>query len=85
MNFIRPEVAAFLVKWREVLVGLGLVLFGLYVAVTSFGLTPWAGGLLMIVGAAVARTRRAACAFSVWPWWRRRCRGHRKADRIFWT
>jgi hypothetical protein len=54
MNFIRPEVKAFLVKWCEVLVGLGLVLFGLYVAVTSFGLTPWAGGLLMVVGAAVA-------------------------------
>ena len=54
MNFIRPEVAVFLVKWREFLVGLCLVLCGLYVAVTSFGLTPWAGGLLMIVGAAVA-------------------------------
>ncbi|WP_439123110.1 hypothetical protein [Marivita sp.] len=52
MSFIRPEVRAMFLRWREALVGAAILLLGLY---WSFGVTPgllsWVGYLALIIGA----------------------------------
>lgn len=54
MNFVRPEVRAAILRWREALVGAAVLLLGLY---WSFGLTPgllsWIGYLALFLGAAL--------------------------------
>lgn len=54
MNFVRPEVRAAILRWREALVGAAVLLLGLY---WSFGLKPgllsWIGYLALFLGAAL--------------------------------
>lgn len=52
MSFIRPEVRAAILRWREALVGVLILLLGLY---WSLGVTPglltWIGYLALLLGA----------------------------------
>lgn len=50
---IRPEAAAALLRWREVLVGVLVVLLGLYWAVLKFGLLQWTGVAVTLAGLAL--------------------------------
>jgi|SRR6056297_1169490 len=54
MSFVRPEVRAAMLRWREALVGVLILLVGLY---WSLGVTPglltWIGYLALFVGAAL--------------------------------
>jgi hypothetical protein len=50
MSFLRPELAAALVRWREVLVWLGMLVFGLVLAWRGYA----GGGALLIVLGALA-------------------------------
>ena len=52
MNFIRPEARATLWRWREVLLGLPILLLGLYWA-SGFGLLKWVGFAVVIGGVAL--------------------------------
>ena len=72
MSLIRPEAQAALWRWREVLLGLGLVLLALWWGTTAFGFLRWmvgalgmAGGMLMIAGAQRGRFRLGADGFGV--------------------
>ena len=55
MSFIRPEVRAIFLRWREALIGAAVLLLGLY---WSFGVTPglltWVGYLALVLGAVLA-------------------------------
>lgn len=54
MSFVRPAARTVLMRWREALVGAGILLLGVY---WSFGVTPgllsWIGYLLVLLGAAL--------------------------------
>jgi hypothetical protein len=54
MSFIRPEIRAAMFRWREALVGAGILLIGFY---WSFGVLPgllsWIGYLALFLGAAL--------------------------------
>ena len=72
MSLIRPEAQAALWRWREVILGLGVVLLALWWGTTAFGFLRWvagalgmAGGMLMIVGAQRGRFRLGADGFGV--------------------
>ncbi|GHG84604.1 hypothetical protein [Pseudodonghicola xiamenensis] len=54
MSFIRPEVKAGLHRWREALIGVGVVLLGLYWALGVGGFLGWIGWLLLPAGAGIA-------------------------------
>ena len=61
-EFLRPEVRAFLLKWREVIAALGMLLLGLWMLITGIGITRWIGGIFILIGigwtyAAVQRVR----------------------------
>ncbi len=49
MRFIRPEARAALMQWREVLVGVLVMLLGLYWA-SGFGILKWVGVFVIIAG-----------------------------------
>lgn len=49
-DFIRPEVKAGLVRWREVWIGASLVLMGLYWVLNGRALLPTVGALLAVLG-----------------------------------
>ncbi|MEJ6404173.1 hypothetical protein [Yoonia sp. 2307UL14-13] len=49
-EFLRPEVRAFLEKWREVIAALAMLILGLWMVLTGVGITPWIGGAFMLVG-----------------------------------
>ena len=54
MNFIRPEVRAEILRWREALVGVAILLLGLYWALgVTPGLLVWIGYLALFLGAAL--------------------------------
>ncbi|QFT79479.1 hypothetical protein FIU89_02565 [Roseovarius sp. THAF27] len=66
MSFIRPDAAASLSRWREVLIGAGVVALGAWWSVGFIGILSWVGYILLPVGAALtfiglqrARFRRA--------------------------
>lgn len=66
MSFIRPEAQVAIAKWREVLIGLGVLLIGLWWA-SGGGILRWVGFAVLIAGAALivsgiqrARFRRGA-------------------------
>ena len=50
MPLIRPEASAALYRWREVLIGAGAVVLGLYWVFFTYGLLPWIGGVLGLAG-----------------------------------
>lgn len=50
-EFIRPELRAFLWRWRDVLLGAGLALFGLWWGLTGAGIGGWLGYGLVVLGA----------------------------------
>lgn len=54
MSWIRPEARETLMRWREVALGAVLVLVGLNWALTGFGLAPYVGAVLALIGAAVS-------------------------------
>lgn len=54
MSFIRPEAQAALLRWREVLTGLGLIALGLYWALVTGGMLGWVGWVLAPAGVALA-------------------------------
>lgn len=58
---IRPEAAAALRRWREVLTGAGVIALGLYWIIVSGGLLFWIGWVALAIGAAlvVAGIQRA--------------------------
>ncbi|SHI95004.1 hypothetical protein SAMN05444000_10424 [Shimia gijangensis] len=49
MSFIRPEARAAMLRWRETMLGLLVVLLGLYWA-TGFGILKWVGVALLVAG-----------------------------------
>ncbi len=54
MSFIRPEVRALLMRWREVVGAVALALLGLWWMLGPGGLLAWVGAALMPAGAALA-------------------------------
>ncbi|TDE39789.1 hypothetical protein [Antarcticimicrobium sediminis] len=54
MSFIRPEARAALARWREALLGAGVVALGLYWALGTGGLLGWIGWALGLAGAGLA-------------------------------
>lgn len=50
MNFIRPEASAALWRWREVLIGAGILLLGLYWIIGPGQLLGWIGGVSVLTG-----------------------------------
>ena len=54
MNFIRPEVRAFLWRWREGLAGGCVAARGLYWILASYGLLSGLGWLVLLAGLALA-------------------------------
>ena len=55
MSFIRPEARGAILRWREVLVGAGIVALGVWAA-RGFGILHWVGYGLCLVGAIVIFT-----------------------------
>ncbi|WP_297774077.1 hypothetical protein [uncultured Roseovarius sp.] len=67
MSFVRPEARAALWRWREVLIGAGLAMLGLWWVIRAVGLLHWLGyGVLGLAAAVVViglqRTRFRAGA-----------------------
>ena len=63
-NFLRPEVRAFLERWREVLLAGVVFLLGVWWALTGVGINVWLGYIFCLIGigwgvAAVQRARFA--------------------------
>lgn len=56
MNWIRPEARAFIMKWREVAMGAILFAIGLNWTLTGYGLAPYVGAVLVLIGTAVLYT-----------------------------
>lgn len=50
MDFLRPESKTQIWRWREVLLGLLIILWGLWLVIVSIGLIAWLGWLLLAVG-----------------------------------
>lgn len=63
MNFIRPEAAAQLTRWREVLIGLGVLLPGLWWMLTGTGLIPYLGALAAVLGLVLMALGRQRARF----------------------
>ena len=53
---IRPEVKTALMRWREALIGAALLAWGLWWALTAHGYIPWIGGVMALIGLALAVT-----------------------------
>ena len=55
MSFVRPEARAAMLRWREVLVGIVVLLFGVWMA-SGFGVLRWVGYGVFLIGALVVFT-----------------------------
>ncbi len=55
MSFVRPEARAAMLRWREVLVGLVVLLLGVWMA-SGFGVLRWVGYGVFLIGALVVFT-----------------------------
>ncbi len=53
MSFIRPEAAQSLARWREVLIGAGVLALGAWWALGFIGILSWVGWALLPIGAAL--------------------------------
>ena len=49
-DFLRPEVRAFLRRWREVLLAGVVLLFGIWWALTGIGINKWLGYIFCLIG-----------------------------------
>jgi hypothetical protein len=56
MSFLRPEAKAVLLQWREVILGLGLVLLGMWLGLGASGLVWFFAVAIVGIGAALAWT-----------------------------
>lgn len=56
MSFLRPEAVAGLARWREALVGVAVVVLGLWWVATGLGLVFWLGLIVVAIGAALVWT-----------------------------
>lgn len=54
MSFIRPELRAAIWRWREALIGVAMIVSGLWWIVGPGGLLGWVGGALVLGGLAQA-------------------------------
>ena len=54
MSFVRPEAMAALTRWRELIIGVVIVLLGLNWAIGARGILQWIGPVVLIAGAAIA-------------------------------
>jgi len=52
--FLRPGARAALCRWRETLVGLGIVALGLWIGIDGFGLVLWFGCAVAVLGGVLA-------------------------------
>ncbi|NRB04427.1 MAG: hypothetical protein HRU30_14320, partial [Rhodobacteraceae bacterium] len=52
MSFVRPEAMAALTRWRELIIGVVIVLLGLNWAIGARGILQWIGPVVLIAGAA---------------------------------
>lgn len=52
MTFIRPEIRLTLLKWRDAMIGAGVLALGLYWA-SGFGILRWIGVALAVIGGAL--------------------------------
>ncbi|WP_106746344.1 hypothetical protein [Yoonia maritima] len=53
-DFLRPEVRAFLWRWRDTLIGIGLIVLGLWWGLRAFGAVQWLGYLVVLIGVVLA-------------------------------
>lgn len=53
---MRPEIKALLLRWREALIGLGVVTLGLYWGLAAFGILQWLGWAVVMAGLALVLT-----------------------------
>lgn len=53
MSFLRSEAVAFLKKWREALIGAGLIGIGVYFATVGLTVQRWIGFALILIGGAL--------------------------------
>jgi hypothetical protein len=51
--FLRPELRAAAWRWREVLAGSVMAVFGIWWIIATTALTAWLGGILVLVGVAL--------------------------------
>lgn len=60
-DFMRPEARAFLWRWRDVWLGLAVIMLGLWWGFHSFGILRWLGYLMVLAGLAwaIAGVQRA--------------------------
>lgn len=54
MSFIRPEAAQSLARWRELLIGAGVLALAAWWAFSFIGILSWVGYALLPIGAALA-------------------------------
>ena len=54
-DLIRPTARKALTRWREALIGLGIVLFGTWLTATTFGITRYLGVAVIIGGLIIVR------------------------------
>lgn len=51
MSFVRPEISAGFKKWREVIIGVALILAGVHLAIFGLGIQRWMGAGMAAIGA----------------------------------
>jgi hypothetical protein len=56
MSFLRPEATAALLQWRDVILGLGLVILGMWLGLGASGLVWFFAVAIVAIGAALAWT-----------------------------
>ncbi len=50
MGFIRPQSKAQIWRWREVLLGFGILIWGVWLSIMAVGLFMWTGWALLAIG-----------------------------------
>ncbi len=56
MSFVRPEASRQLKRWREALIGLGVLMVGAWWAIAFNGIVSWVGTALCVAGVVLAIT-----------------------------
>lgn len=63
-DFLRPQARAALWRWRELLLGGGVAVFGLWWALGSFGIMVWVGWAIFLLGLMIIVTGIQRLRFS---------------------